>query len=285
MCARLVLAAALCAAAAAYQAPRHKLAGVRAQRSRVAPPLQMAGSRVNVVKELIVPVPASHLYGMLTNYSRYKEIWKGDYQSVTVLNRGKGGERGRKDRSIVEFKHTPILGIGMDYTLDVATVPGKSVLWDLNSSSAIAFNHGGWNLTDLGDGSTKVTYGCVVQLKLRMPAVVTSAVLDKAFPRMLQTFSASAIRDWAEVQVQTRARFERPLQAAAGEVGPSIEAAADFIANATKAIVSARAQDFSALVDELLKSTLASAATLRMISDGPEAESPGVEIRVDQNRR
>ncbi|KAJ1628455.1 hypothetical protein T492DRAFT_908424 [Pavlovales sp. CCMP2436] len=291
MYARVVLAAALCATAAAHQAPR-QLAGVRALRSRVAasrqPPsrLQMAGSRVNVVKELIVPVPASHLYALLANYSRYKEIWPGDYQSVNVLARQKGGERGKKDRTTVEFKHTPIMGIGMDYTLDVESVPGKTVLWDLNSSSALAFNHGGWNLTDLGDGSTRVTYGCVVQLKQWMPTFVTSVVLDQAFPKMLKTFSTSAIRDWAQVQAQTRARFERPLQEAAGGFVnvtiKSVEATAQLMGNVTKAIVSVRAQDFSSTVDQQLKNVAGGLAMLRKLSNGPEATGPGEEVVVDQ---
>lgn len=82
-----------------------------------------------------------------------------------------------------------VMGFGMKYALDVESVKDKSVLWTLNSSSIIEYNKGGWKLTDLGDGSTKVTYGCEVQLKTNVPSFVTSFVLGQAFPKMLRTFS------------------------------------------------------------------------------------------------
>ena len=54
------------------------------------------------------------------------------------------------------------MGFGMRYALDVESVKDKSVLWTLNGSSLIESNVGGWRLTDLGDGSTKVSYGCLL---------------------------------------------------------------------------------------------------------------------------
>lgn len=68
----------------------------------------MAGSRATVTKELVVLVPAHHLYGLLANYSRYQEIWPGEYQSVHVLDQSK--KAGRKDTTTVEFTHTPVRG-------------------------------------------------------------------------------------------------------------------------------------------------------------------------------
>ena len=80
------------------------------------------------------------------------------------------------------------MGFGMQYALDVECVKDKSVLWVLNSSNLIASNVGGWRLTDQGDGSTLVTYGCEVELKASVPPMVTSFVLGQAFPKMLRTF-------------------------------------------------------------------------------------------------
>ena len=84
------------------------------------------------------------------------------------------------------------MGFGMRYALDVESVKDKSVLWTLNGSSLIESNVGGWRLTDLGDGSTKVSYGCEVELKASVPSFVTKFVLSQAFPKMLKTFSKCA---------------------------------------------------------------------------------------------
>jgi len=104
-----VLIAAGTTAAHAHRAPG-RLGGAhlhsRVARLRAPARVHMAGSRATVTKEVIVPVPAHHLYDMLANYSRYKEIWPGEYQAVQVLHQGKKG--GRKEATTVEFIHKPV---------------------------------------------------------------------------------------------------------------------------------------------------------------------------------
>lgn len=79
----------------------------------------MGGSRATVTKELVVPVPAHHLYDLLANYSRYKEIWPGEYQSVKVLDHNK--KPGRKDTTTVEFTHTPVRAVHAGLMLSSGT--------------------------------------------------------------------------------------------------------------------------------------------------------------------
>ncbi|KAG8467224.1 hypothetical protein KFE25_000540 [Diacronema lutheri] len=252
-----VLIAAGTTAAHAHRAPG-RLGGAhlhsRVARLRAPARVHMAGSRATVTKEVIVPVPAHHLYDMLANYSRYKEIWPGEYQAVQVLHQGKKG--GRKEATTVEFIHKPVMGFGMRYALDVESVKDKSVLWTLNGSSLIESNVGGWRLTDLGDGSTKVSYGCEVELKASVPSFVTKFVLSQAFPKMLKTFSNSAAREWEVLQAEQRERFRRPLQAAAGSVNAtmrSLELAAESTGSAAKLLATSTVAEISTRVEGALQ--------------------------------
>jgi len=95
----------------------------------------------------------------------------------------------------------------------------------------------------------------------------------------------SAVREWEIIQAERRARFERPLQAAAGSLNAtirSLEQAAEEAASAAKTLAGSTVADFSSRVDESLAAVRNAMSTARQTSAELES-SPKLESTLDKN--
>ncbi len=82
----------------------------------------------------------------------------------------------------------------ISYRLNLKMDENKSVTWTLNSGDMMKINNGSWQLKDLGDGKTEVTYSVEVELKGFIPGLgmIEKTLVSTNLPMTLSAFQKRA---------------------------------------------------------------------------------------------
>ena len=122
--------------------------------------------------------PIETIYNVITNYSEYPEFVEG-CSTVNVLEQSETDAR-------VEFGLNFIKKF--KYILHLKHTKPTEISWSLESGDIFKKNEGSWQLKDLGDGKTEVTYGLEVEIKGFAPKTLVNSLTEKNLPAMLKSY-------------------------------------------------------------------------------------------------
>ena len=69
-----------------------------------------------------------------------------------------------------------------------AIFPPNGVSWVLESGDLFKQNNGSWELKDMGNGKTQVTYLLSVEFNRFVPQMIINSLVSKQLPSMMQAF-------------------------------------------------------------------------------------------------
>jgi len=136
----------------------------------------------SVSKKETFNVDAETLYAVITDYESYPEFVEG----VSDINVLKESEKG----ATVEYSLNLIKTF--TYVLEMKHEKNKSVSWKLKEGDIFKENIGSWQLKDLGDGKTEVTYTLDVDFKIFAPKMITDKLVANNVPSMLKAYEDRA---------------------------------------------------------------------------------------------
>ena len=133
-------------------------------------------------QSIVVNTAPDVLYGVIVDYQRYTDFLP-DVNTVKILSRREGG-------CDVEYSIRVIKKV--DYTLRMTEVPNQSVSWTMVKSNLLKSNVGGWRLEDLGNGSTRATYGLEIGVGRLVPQRILDKLAGSQLPATLEAFKKRA---------------------------------------------------------------------------------------------
>lgn len=141
----------------------------------------MAASETRVQ---IMNAPIEKIYAVLSNYEAYSEFMDG-VSKVKVLSREGNKVKAQYDLNIIKT---------FNYVLNLVEEENKSVSWSFDQGDIFSINSGSWQLKDLGDGKTEVTYNVEVDIKVKMlgAGMITKQLTKIQLPAMMNAVEKRA---------------------------------------------------------------------------------------------
>ncbi len=125
-----------------------------------------------------VDVDINKLYDIIVDYAKYPDFVDG-VSSIKVLS---------QDENKAKVEYAINLIKSFKYTIVTTQKRPTSVSWVLESGDIFKTNNGSWELKDLGNGKTEVTYSLEVDLKMFAPGAILKGLTEKNLPIMMNSF-------------------------------------------------------------------------------------------------
>ena len=127
-------------------------------------------------------VEIDKLYNVIVDYNSYPDFVDG-VSSINVLEQTDAGARVEYGLNLIKkFK----------YILNLTHQGPTSVSWEFESGDLFKKNNGSWELKDLGNGQTEVTYSLDVDVKGFVPKSIISKLTDSSLPAMMKSYRERA---------------------------------------------------------------------------------------------
>ena len=133
--------------------------------------------------ERTLDVPIDALWRAVTGYADYSKFVEGVTQSQL---RDASAHPKVVDYAVTLMKEVQYV---LAHTEDAST---HTMHWDLVESKFFKSNRGGWQLTDLGEGRTKVRYWIELEFGFFAPGFVVNQLIQSQLPKMVAQFEARA---------------------------------------------------------------------------------------------
>ena len=129
-------------------------------------------------------VPATKFYQAVVDSKNYSQFVPG-VDSIEVLNEAPEG-------ATVKFNINVIKKIS--YTLKLTHKPNEEVNWSLVTGDYMKTNNGRWQLKDLGNGKTQVTYSLEIEVKGFIPglSLIEKGLVETNLPMTMNSFAKRA---------------------------------------------------------------------------------------------
>jgi len=123
-------------------------------------------------------IDPNKLFDVIVDYDSYPEFVDG-CDEIEVLERTDTGAKVRYHINLIkEFT----------YTLKMTHEKPNKVTWEFLEGDLFKENRGGWELKDLGNGETEVTYAMDVKLKLMAPKMMLNKLVAHNLPAMMKAY-------------------------------------------------------------------------------------------------
>ena len=123
-------------------------------------------------------ISCEDFYKVIVDYASYPEFVDG-VSDIEVLEQDENGARVKYYlKMIKEFS----------YVLKMKHNAPAGISWTLESGDIFKVNEGYWNLEDLGNGKTKVTYGLGLDFKMFAPKPILKKLVSHNLPNMMQAY-------------------------------------------------------------------------------------------------
>lgn len=130
----------------------------------------------------IFDVDINKFYNTIIDYAKYPEFVDG-VSKIEVLEQNETQARVKYYLNIIkEFT----------YIVKLTQKKPNAVSWTLESGDLFKKNNGGWELKDLGNGKTEVTYSLDVDFKMFAPAMILNKLASSQLPSMMKSFAERA---------------------------------------------------------------------------------------------
>ncbi|OUR97289.1 hypothetical protein A9Q84_13265 [Halobacteriovorax marinus] len=136
----------------------------------------------SVSKTEIFDVEIEKIYSVIENYESYPDFVEG-VSSINVLEQDDNGARVEYGLNFIKkFK----------YILALTHNKPTSVSWEFEKGDLFKKNTGSWQLKDLGDGTTEVTYSLDIEVKGFVPKKIITKLTDTSLPSMMKSYRERA---------------------------------------------------------------------------------------------
>jgi ribosome-associated toxin RatA of RatAB toxin-antitoxin module len=129
-------------------------------------------------RSIIFKAPIEKCFAVITDYERYPEFLP-EVKKITTSNR-RGAE--------VDVHYQADVVKIIKYSVHMREESPNRVAWSFIEGEFMKDNKGGWELKDLGDGTTQGTYTIEVTVGLLVPKTVVNALVDTQLPTLLENF-------------------------------------------------------------------------------------------------
>ncbi len=126
----------------------------------------------------IFDIDINKFYEILEDYEKYPEFVDG-ISEIEVLEKTETSAKVRYALNLIK-KFT--------YTLQMTQQKPNKLSWTLESGDFFKTNSGSWELKDLGDGKTEVTYGLEVDFKILAPKMIVNKLVATNLPAMMKSY-------------------------------------------------------------------------------------------------
>ena len=130
----------------------------------------------------VFDVDINKLYDVITDYAKYPEFVDG-VDSIEVLEADDSGARVKYSINLIKQ---------FSYVIKLKHEKPNKVSWTLESGDIFKSNIGGWDLKDLGEGKTEVTYSLEIGLKIFAPKMIVNKLTSSNLPTMMKAFTNRA---------------------------------------------------------------------------------------------
>lgn len=129
-------------------------------------------------------VPVEKFYKAIIDYRNYPKFVDG-VKSTEVSNESAEGATVKMGISVIKE---------ISYTIKLVHEMNKKVSWSFVTGDMMKLNNGRWELKDLGDGKTEVTYSLEVELKGFMPGLgmIEKTLVNTNLPMTMKAFAKYA---------------------------------------------------------------------------------------------
>lgn len=131
----------------------------------------------------VMNAPKEKILAVLKDYERYSEFMDG-VSSVRIESREGNQVQAKYDLNVIKT---------FSYILNL-TETDNGVSWTFDSGDIFSVNSGSWELNDLGDGTTEVTYNIEVEIKIKMmgTGMITKKLVNTSLPSMMKSVEKRA---------------------------------------------------------------------------------------------
>ena len=124
----------------------------------------------------------NNVYETIIDYDSYPDFVDG-VSSVDVLEKNEEGARVEYALNLIKkFK----------YTLRMEHNRPNGISWSFESGDIFKKNSGSWELKDLGDGRTEVTYNLDLDIKGFVPGGIVKKLTSSSLPAMMDAYHERA---------------------------------------------------------------------------------------------
>lgn len=123
------------------------------------------------------------ILAVLKDYESYPEYMDG-VSSVEVLERNGDSAKVKYDLNVIKT---------FSYVLNLEE-SADGISWSFDNGDIFSHNNGSWELKDLGDGSTEVTYNIDLDIKIKMmgTGMITKKLVNTSLPSMMKAVEKRA---------------------------------------------------------------------------------------------
>jgi coenzyme Q-binding protein COQ10 len=126
----------------------------------------------------VMEASVENVFKVLTDYANYPEFMDG-VSAVDIIEREGNTAKVKYDLNVIKT---------FSYVLNLTEVENQSVSWHFDNGDIFSTNSGSWELEDLGDGTTEVTYSIDLEIKIKMmgTGLITKKLLKTSLPSMMK---------------------------------------------------------------------------------------------------
>jgi len=136
----------------------------------------------SVEKVIVFDAAIEKVYETLLDYSKYPDFVDG-VDGINILEFDESGARVEYSLNVIKK---------LVYILKLTHEAPHRLSWELESGDIFKVNSGSWELKDLGDDKTEVTYKLNIDVKMFVPKMISKKLVEGNLPRMLKAYEEQA---------------------------------------------------------------------------------------------
>ncbi|EQC44246.1 type II toxin-antitoxin system RatA family toxin [Bacteriovorax sp. Seq25_V] len=128
----------------------------------------------------VFEIDIQKFYNVIIDYKSYPDFVLG-VNSIEVLEQDDNGARVKYSIDMIKK---------LTYILNLKHKAPNSVSWTFESGDLFKINQGGWELKDLGNGKTEVTYSIELDIKGFIPGsgMIVNKLTETSLPSMMKSY-------------------------------------------------------------------------------------------------
>lgn len=130
----------------------------------------------------VFDVEREKVFKVLSNLENYPDFMTG-VENVEVLETNGNEVKARYDLNLIKK---------FSYTLNHKIEEPERISWSLVSGDFMKKSDGSWDLKDLGDGKTEVTYRVDIDFKVMVPGMISKKLVSSNLPSMMKAVQEKA---------------------------------------------------------------------------------------------
>ncbi|MCO4754047.1 MAG: SRPBCC family protein [Bacteriovoracaceae bacterium] len=133
-------------------------------------------------KTEVFDVDMEKIFKVLSDLESYPDFMTG-VERVEVIERSGDEVKARYDLNLIKK---------FSYTLNHKLEAPNRISWTLDSGDLLSKSDGSWDLKDVGNGKTEVTYSINVDFKVKVPGLISKKLVSSNLPSMMKAVKEKA---------------------------------------------------------------------------------------------